>query len=221
MRRALIGVGRKVLSFHEEWSQRHETWRAGVGRGGLRARSPGGGECREVAVSDSSFRRAARWGALAGCLLTALTSCSLVVDAGREQCSDDADCARLGPGFEGRACVSSLCRARPDAAWSCLDAEDEVRAPLTPRQIHVTARLIDVVFQSPADSSTRVFYEADGLFPPSQQETTRTGVVRVINVPTGNVSVRGSLSDGREIGTASMLTRAGFATLTSLSPVPR
>jgi hypothetical protein len=260
-----------------------------------------------------------------------------VVDASREQCVDDADCARLGPEFEGGACEASLCRPKSDPAWACLDGQAEAPPPITPSQIRFTGRLVDVVFQKPVpgidlrvcerldpecsmplaavvsdeqgevnltlpggfngylrwqspntqpvlfffpaplsrdtvlplgvvtpqimagldvqferltiegravavvyatdcagapavgvrlsvlegDSSTRVFYEADGLFPASQRETTQTGVVRAINVPTGNVSLRATLSDGREIGTARVLTRAGFVTLTILSPEPR
>jgi hypothetical protein len=68
------------------------------------------------------------------------------------------------------------------------------------------------------DQATRAFYLADGLFPASQTETTEAGVSRVINVPLGAVTIRGELADGREIGSASVLTRAGFATLANLGP---
>lgn len=266
-----------------------------------------------------------------------LSGCSLAIDAGREQCVSDRDCARLGPAFEGSACLDSLCRPRPDPAWACLDEAVAVASLNTPQQIRFTARLVDIVFQTPVpnielrvcerldaechmpiassvsdqagevvltlaggfngylrwqspdtqpvlfffdapfiedsvvtlgvvtarimegfdaqfegqivedravvvvytqncsgapaagvrvaalegDASTRAFYEADGLFPPAQAETTGTGVARIINVPTGNISITGTLSDGREMGISRVLTRTGFATLTVLSPQPR
>jgi hypothetical protein len=68
------------------------------------------------------------------------------------------------------------------------------------------------------DNSTRVFYMADGLFPPSQTETTVAGLARVINVPPGNISITGNLASGEEVGTAAILSRAGYATVTNLRP---
>lgn len=53
-------------------------------------------------------------------MLWALTSsCSLVVDSDRVQCSTDADCAARGEAFTGSSCVNSVCVA--GARWSCLE----------------------------------------------------------------------------------------------------
>jgi hypothetical protein len=48
-----------------------------------------------------------------------LSSCSLVVDANRTQCSSDVDCAK----FDNSICVDSFCRPKPtppDPKWGCL-----------------------------------------------------------------------------------------------------
>jgi hypothetical protein len=68
------------------------------------------------------------------------------------------------------------------------------------------------------DDATRVFYMIDGLFPASQNETSAAGLAGVVNVPSGYISIAGVLSDGREIGTAVVLTRPGFATFVNLGP---
>jgi hypothetical protein len=263
------------------------------------------------------------------------SACSLIVDAGREQCSTDGDCASLGQEFADRACVTSLCQLKPDPNWACLD-DDAAMAPPTPTQVRIIVPFLNVVSGEPTpgvnveacerldadcqmpaatgvsnaegevdlrlpggfngylrwqaeqiyptmfffgaplladaivpvnvitpqvfeglnaqfrgssiegrsavvvtvkncrgglaegitlstpegDSATRAFYMVDGLFPPSQTETTAAGLARLINVPQGNVSITGRLADGREIGTAAVLTRPGFATLTNLVPSP-
>ncbi len=266
-------------------------------------------------------------------VLSCASACSLVVDAGREQCSTDADCEALGQGLSGHACVSSLCQPLPDPSWACLD-EGTAAAPVAPPQVRIIVPFLNVISSQPTpgvnvlacerldpdcqmpaaagvsddagevdlrlpggfngylrweseqiyptlfffgaplmadaivpvnvitpqvfeglnaqfegatidgrsavvvsvrsctgapgagvtlssaegDRATRAYYMVDGLFPPSQTETSAAGLARLINVPQGNVSITGRLANGREIGTAAVLTRAGFATLTNLGP---
>jgi hypothetical protein len=66
------------------------------------------------------------------------------------------------------------------------------------------------------DSATIVGYMVDGLYPPSQAETSDSGVARILNIAEGNVTIDGRLSDGRAIGSAAVLTRQGFVTLANL-----
>jgi hypothetical protein len=261
-------------------------------------------------------------------------ACSLAVDAGREQCVTDTDCARLGADFSDGVCVSALCRVRPDPNWTCLDEARVEVTPIVPERVRILVPFVDVVtgqqvpnvevracerldtecqtpsatgvsneageadlrlpggfngylrwqatdiyptmffigspliadailpvnvispavfeglnaqFRSIAledrtavvvnvkncsgapaagvnlsvpdgDAATRVFYIVDGLFPPSQTETTVAGLARVINVPPGNISISGSLADGREMGRVTVLTQPGVATVTNLRP---
>jgi hypothetical protein len=58
---------------------------------------------------------AARRGAFA-CAVLSLASCSWAYDWGLAQCTSSVDCADLGPGFEGAACVAGRCEAPDDAA---------------------------------------------------------------------------------------------------------
>jgi len=66
------------------------------------------------------------------------------------------------------------------------------------------------------DSATIVSYMVDGLYPPSQTETSSSGVARILNIDEGNVTINGRLFDGRSIGSAAVLTRQGFVTLANL-----
>ncbi len=59
-------------------------------------------------------------------VLWALTSsCSLVVDSDRVQCTTDADCAARGEAFAGSSCVDSVCTEKVEERWSCLDQPAE------------------------------------------------------------------------------------------------
>jgi len=261
-----------------------------------------------------------------------LSACSLVIDADRQQCDVDADCARLGSEFEDGVCVEALCRVRPDPRWDCLDEEPTALAVSVPERIRVIVPIVDVVTgeqvpgvevmacgaldgecvmplaagvtnqrgeselqlpggfngylrcQAPnifptlyffgaaltedsvalvnvvapavvqglesqavdvtvpgrsrlvvdvldctgapaagvrvsipeGDAATIVGYNVDGLYPPSQMETSNSGVARVLNVAEGNVTITGRLADGRVIGSAAVLTRQQFVTLATL-----
>lgn len=50
-------------------------------------------------------------------LLTLCFGCSAIVDAGRPQCSTDADCTARGADFANTMCVANYCEAVD--AWSC------------------------------------------------------------------------------------------------------
>jgi hypothetical protein len=272
---------------------------------------------------------------IAGSLFVA-SACSVVVDAGREQCSADRDCLALGQEFADSTCVSSLCQPNPDPNWACLDEGATVTSALLPSQVRIIVPFLNVVSHQPTpginvqacerldadcsmpttasvsnsqgeadlrlpggfngylrweaegiyptmyffgapllsdaifpvnvitpqvfdglnaqfkgaaiegrsavvvnvqtctgapaagvtltvpegDSATHAYYMLDGLFPPSQAETSVAGVARVINVPQGNITITGALANGRQIGTAAVLTRTGFATVTNLAPAP-
>lgn len=56
---------------------------------------------------------------LIAALVGPLASCSLLIGAGEEQCTVDADCAARGAAFKGSSCVSHVCT---DVAWGCLGA---------------------------------------------------------------------------------------------------
>lgn len=270
-------------------------------------------------------------GALALGATALLGGCTLAVDAGRQQCTVDADCTRLEPSLEDGACVDALCRPRPDPRWDCLDDELAFFAPL-PEQVRVRVPVVNVVTGAPVagvevlacaaldgecvmplasaltgpggeselrlpggfngylrcqapsifptlyffgapltvdsnapvsvvspavvegldreaaevtipgrsrivvnvldctgapaagvrvsvpegDESTIVGYMVDGLYPPSQTETSASGVARILNIAGGNVTVNGQLADGRVLGSAAVLTREGFVTLANL-----
>jgi hypothetical protein len=66
------------------------------------------------------------------------------------------------------------------------------------------------------DSATIVGYMVDGLYPPSQMETSNSGVARILNIAEGNITIQGRLADGRAIGSAAVLTRREFVTLANL-----
>jgi hypothetical protein len=70
------------------------------------------------------------------------------------------------------------------------------------------------------DAATIVGYMVDGLYPPSQTETSNSGVARILNIAEGNVTINGRLADGRAIGSAAVLTRRGFVTLANLRAGP-
>ena len=79
-----------------------------------------------------------------GCLLA--SSCSVVVDADRSQCSSDADCARRGPEFAGAVCIDSLCASDP--TWSCLGRpRSPANSDAGPFDVELT--LIDLVTREP------------------------------------------------------------------------
>jgi hypothetical protein len=96
----------------------------------------------------SSRGRAGLYWALAagvvGCLLA--SSCSVLVDADRSQCSSDADCARRGPEFAGAVCIDSLCASDP--TWSCLGRpRPPANSDAGPFDVELT--LIDLVTREP------------------------------------------------------------------------
>jgi hypothetical protein len=66
----------------------------------------------------------------------AVSACSLALDADREQCVTDADCAGLAELSEG-VCVDSLCRARPEPGWACLDPAVSALRPSVPAEVRV------------------------------------------------------------------------------------
>jgi hypothetical protein len=66
------------------------------------------------------------------------------------------------------------------------------------------------------DAATLVAYNVDGLYPPSQRETSSSGVARILNVVEGNVTIDAWLADGRAMGSAAVLTRQQFVTLVNL-----
>lgn len=66
------------------------------------------------------------------------------------------------------------------------------------------------------DAATTVGYMVDGLYPPSQSETSASGVARILNIGEGYVTLNGRLADGRTIGSAAVLTLQGFVTLANL-----
>jgi hypothetical protein len=45
--------------------------------------------------------------------------CSVVLDAGRPQCTTNTDCTNRGPAFAGTTCVDSLCQGQTDPVWGC------------------------------------------------------------------------------------------------------
>jgi hypothetical protein len=72
-------------------------------------------------------------------------SCSILIDAGRTQCSTDADCHHRGSAFAGSFCIDSVCR--PDPTWSCLGSV--VRPPLDPHRVSATLTLVDLITEEP------------------------------------------------------------------------
>ncbi|HWO08422.1 MAG TPA: hypothetical protein VNN80_03050, partial [Polyangiaceae bacterium] len=51
-----------------------------------------------------------------------ISGCSVLYDLSTEQCSIDADCAALGPDFEGMACVQHICQAACETNSDCIDS---------------------------------------------------------------------------------------------------
>ena len=94
--------------------------------------------------------RAVRWAAaLVNVALfgVAFGSCSALVDADRQQCTIDADCAFTEePGFAGAVCRNNVCEENP--VWSCLG---RVTWPPTDRKpATITFRLRELVLEGPA-----------------------------------------------------------------------
>lgn len=82
--------------------------------------------------------------AVAG-LVVGVLGCSVVVDADRNQCSTDADCAGRGGEFSSSVCVESLCQ--PSISWACLGAP---AAPaVSEAQFQVSFLVRDSVTQRP------------------------------------------------------------------------
>jgi hypothetical protein len=71
-----------------------------------------------------------------------------------------------------------------------------------------------------ADSATAPFYVIRNLPAADVNETDESGQGGLINLPAGTVTISGTLSDSRMMGTVSVLVRAGGVTLTSLVPSP-
>lgn len=90
--------------------------------------------------TDSTLRR------LMGTLQCVLLfSCSLSMDANRDQCVVDTDCAARGVEFAGSICVDSWCT--PEPKWSCLDARPSVTS--VSDRLAITLRVQDILTQQP------------------------------------------------------------------------
>jgi hypothetical protein len=75
--------------------------------------------------------------------------CSALVDAGRVQCSNDADCTKRGAGFADTMCVESVCRAMDP--WSCANHPKLVATDSAPIPVDFT--LFDAITQMPIDGA--------------------------------------------------------------------
>lgn len=89
-----------------------------------------------------------------------LAACSLILDTGAEQCSQDIDCANRGPKFAGTKCINKTCVVADDSGmpmdsgvdafdpmWGCLG---NVKPPSFPQpMVNVSVPLIDLVTQKP------------------------------------------------------------------------
>lgn len=110
-----------------------------------------------IAVHHSSASKRSAW--LATVLAGLALSCSLSVDAGREQCRTDGDCQRRGGVFSASVCVDSVCSV-PER-WACLPegiaSTSMGRGPFT---VHVP--LVSVLTQKPvADVTAQVCAKID------------------------------------------------------------
>jgi hypothetical protein len=94
-------------------------------------------------ASRVTVRLSCSLGFFALCLLT--SGCSAIVDAGRTQCSTDADCTKRGAAFANTQCVASQCLAAD--AWSCADHATLVAK--SSAKIPVDFTLFDAVSQKP------------------------------------------------------------------------
>jgi hypothetical protein len=68
-------------------------------------------------------------------------SCSLLVDADRQQCNVDMDC-RADPANAGAVCVEGVCQ--PNPTWACLSSV-MAPPPAEPRPARITMQLRDLV----------------------------------------------------------------------------
>jgi len=88
-------------------------------------------------------------GFIRGSLFVALgllgVGCSAVVDAGRVQCSVDADCTKRGAEFANATCVASVCQALNP--WSC--AEHAPIATTSKAPVSVELTVMDAIAQTP------------------------------------------------------------------------
>ena len=82
------------------------------------------------------------WGAL---LVVWASSCSLVVDSDRVQCTTDEDCEGRGEAFAGSTCVDSVCVE--EARWACLD--EPAQPPLTTGMFQAPFIVQHLVTQQP------------------------------------------------------------------------
>jgi hypothetical protein len=103
--------------------------------------------------------------------------CSAVVDAGRVQCTTDADCTKRGESFASSTCVESFCQVAD--AWSCA-----VHAPLvdkSSKKFSVDFNLFDAVSMKPAagiDASLCGKLDIECSLPTGTMKTEADGVVR-------------------------------------------
>lgn len=75
------------------------------------------------------------------------TSCNLVLDADRPQCSIDAECAARGAAFAGTACVDSFCQTPVDPKWGCRTKPMSADQESGPFQTSLV--IVDAVSQTP------------------------------------------------------------------------
>ena len=74
--------------------------------------------------------------ALGTAALLQTLGCTVIIDADRNQCKVDADCANRGEAFANTVCVNSVCEPARSALWGCMD--DEPPEPLPPATYNVT-----------------------------------------------------------------------------------
>lgn len=70
-------------------------------------------------------------------------------------------------------------------------------------------------------TDVETLYLGDGPFSPTLMATGGTGLVRLLNVPVGEVTITATLPDGREIGSVSLFTHDTVSALANLGPAPR
>lgn len=75
------------------------------------------------------------------------SSCTLLIDSDRQQCSTDLECQKGDPATAGSVCVESVCQ--PNPTWACLGG-DRTWPTLPTKPARITFQLQDLVTETPA-----------------------------------------------------------------------
>jgi hypothetical protein len=111
-------------------------------------------------VTSVGALRAARWFAL----LTALTACSISVDADRHQCVTSEDCARRGPLFADAICENFVCEPRAPTGEVPCQGEG-----CTPAPSACDGASCDASTMRPSDADARSATRPDGRVDASRE----------------------------------------------------